>query len=450
MIKIVVRSKKDRNAVEAALRIFYPDWDIEVLTLKGARSYESMLSELKSLVTDDSFYIVLLGREDEDKALHLEKDLPPNVTVHVVPRARVRNTRIEHLAHEIDVARAKIRLTVSWIDEDKCYVLDRRGTKLENLDYDPAYDMFLAIGKGFISRLSEVLGYDLSTTPLLVRRYGGEHLVYIGKHIVGRLYIPDEGVEPRGELLMKPSEHVDLSKTIELSKPIIKMFENIALKLLSRFRDFDTIIIPISGGKDSTAVLNIALKVFDRSNIYAVYVDTGVEFPYTMQYIEYLEKRFGIEVIKEYAGIDRALAQGKPLPDHNNRWCTGLKLEATARAIAKLSRGRTLLILGDRDAESERRARRPFIRTENGITIVAPLKLWSTLHVQLYLLSEGIELNPLYEKGFYRIGCYICPALRSWELYVILHDEDLLSMLEQKPFFKQFLRRRSAKACDHH
>jgi len=69
---------------------------------------------------------------------------------------------------------------------------------------------------------------------------------------------------------------------------------------------------------------------------------------------------------------------------------------------------------------------------------VAPIKMWNVTHTQLYPLQNNIPLNPLYELGFYRLGCYICPALRSWEI-MIMKFTPLKNILGNLPFYKEFI-----------
>jgi len=35
---------------------------------------------------------------------------------------------------------------------------------------------------------------------------------------------------------------------------------------------------------------------------------------------------------------------------------------------------------------------------------------WTALHVWLYLFWKKAKYNPLYEEGFDRIGCWLCPS----------------------------------------
>lgn len=445
MIGIIVRSKRDADAIKAMARIFYSDWNLKIYTLHGSRSIDKALSELDNIITDHMFYIILLGREDEKLANELMQYLPPNTIVHIVPRARIRNARIEHLANEFNIARSKLRLLIKWSCTESTYLLNRfKGVELERYEYNPAYDIFFGLGSKMREILSVFLGNSLCMNPLVVRRFGGEHYVYCGRDLVGILEVPDEGIRPSGKFLKKIDiEEIDIDKLVKANNNILDIFERISLKFLRSYREWaDVIIVPWSGGKDSTTTLMLALNAFPRDRIVVVNVDTGVEFPWTIEYINKLSSSLKINVYRVYAGIDKAiLVDGKPMPMHDNRWCTGLKIKAIEKAIIELANGNTLVITGDRDAESRSRSiRSPSRDTGLNIKTISPIKLWSTAHTQLYLLRKNIPLNPLYLYGFYRIGCYICPSLRSIEKYIIFNNEEIRRMLEKSPLFRLYIR----------
>jgi len=144
-----------------------------------------------------------------------------------------------------------------------------------------------------------------------------------------------------------------------------------------------------------------------------------MELDKTYEYIDKVSKLLKISYEVEYAGIYEEFWKRFPeLPTHENRWCTKLKIAALYRAIKRIS-NKPLIIVGDRDNESLLRLKRAPVRYHERYLQVAPLKLWSTLMIQFYLIANNIPLNPLYEFGFYRIGCYICPAYRFWELELV-------------------------------
>ncbi|RLG86526.1 MAG: phosphoadenosine phosphosulfate reductase, partial [Thermoprotei archaeon] len=299
----------------------------------------------------------------------------------------------------------------------------------------------------FSRTLATVIGAELCRNPLLVRRFGGVHDVYCGARRVAILEIPDEGFAPRGKVVGElPGEGCcSLESLIEANRGVINLYEEVSKSFLRSFAVWaDTVIVPWSGGKDSTAALLLALEVFPRSRIRVLFSDTGVEFPCTLEYVEEVSKILGVEVHRVYAGVDRGLLEeGLPIPTHDNRWCTGRKIGSVMAGIARLSEGNTLVVTGDRDAESRRRSIRPPVRrVDDRTVIVTPIKMWSGAHVQLYILSKGLRLNPLYERGFYRIGCYICPALRSWELFIMTQDPSIALRLGKLPLYHRFIEHR--------
>lgn len=450
MYRVIVRSKRDADAVRSMLDGFYPGWDFEVVTLRGARSVEEALSELGTAVHPRRLNVLLLGREDSRLAEGLEGLLPPNAVVRLVPRARVRNARLELLARELEVARCAFRLGVRWSPEELGYVLTPGkglGEQLEDFNIEPAFDVFILYFGG-LRLLRDLLDLELPDEYLLIlRMHDGEHRVYRGRRALAYLVIPETGLEIEARLLSAPEKSIELrlSKLIELNRDVLGVYAEVSRRALAeQAEDADVVVVPWSGGKDSTATLLLALDTVPREKLRVVYVDTGLEFPETASYVDEVSGMLGVEVIRVYAGVDRALAERGELPTHENRWCTGLKIAAIGSFVSGLAKeGRVLVVVGDRDSESERRAQRPPVRRANGaVRYVAPIKFWGTAHVQLFLISRGLPLNRLYDYGFYRIGCYICPSLRSWELRVITRNEGLMRELERAPFFRSFLARR--------
>ncbi|MEF8833117.1 MAG: phosphoadenosine phosphosulfate reductase family protein, partial [Candidatus Thermoplasmatota archaeon] len=45
-----------------------------------------------------------------------------------------------------------------------------------------------------------------------------------------------------------------------------------------------------------------------------------------------------------------------------------------------------------------------------GQVSASPIQDWTAFHVWLYLFSKDADWNEWYEKGFERIGCWVCPA----------------------------------------
>lgn len=437
MYRVIVRAKKDADAVRAMLSRYYSGWDVEVATLGGVREPERAAERLAELASGSKYVVVLLGREEAALA-GLAEGLPPTAVLKQLKYAKVRNARLAALRAELERARAALRNSVGWTGS--AYLLSPRAIPLFNC-WDPAYDAFIGLGDGFRARLEELVG-PVGGNPLLVRMRAGVHEVYSGPSLVARLRFPDEGL-PSGERVGGEPVDVKLGDLLEANRVVIEAHERGSLEFLrERGAEADEVFVPLSGGKDSSAALVLATKAFGAKRVTAVYVDTGVDFPQNPEYVRGLAAKLGVRLVLARAPVLEELPS-RGLPTHGaGRWCTGLKLNALRSALHELAQtaSEPVVVVGDRDAESESRSRRPPARRGEVGLELAPLKQWSAALVQLYLIREGVGLNPLYLCGFYRLGCYVCPALRGWELYVMLKDRGILEQLKGAPFFEEFLR----------
>jgi 3'-phosphoadenosine 5'-phosphosulfate sulfotransferase (PAPS reductase)/FAD synthetase len=121
------------------------------------------------------------------------------------------------------------------------------------------------------------------------------------------------------------------------------------------------VFVPLSGGKDSSAALILAVKAFGAKRVTAVYVDMGVDFPHNSEYVRWLAAKLGVrlEVVRAPV-LEELLLRG--LPTHGaGRWCTGLKLDALRSVLRELAQtaSEPVVVVGDRDAESKSKSRRP-------------------------------------------------------------------------------------------
>ena len=426
MYTILVRAKKDADAVKAMLKVFYSNWDISVKTLRGVRSLDMFYEKLLENIDRDRFNVILVGREDADK-IKLESSLPLNVCFSLVPKEKIRNARLPTIRDAFERGRAKFRNTVYWKD---AYIFSRsKGVKLK-LDPLPAYDNFMIFGEKGVKMLSKFLG-KLKGTILLVRKLGGEHEVYSGPDLIGKLKIPDFG-EVSGDAIKRQEVSVHIDDVIRANRHVLKLFEKISLNILTSLKDkYDTVIVPWSGGRDSTAALILASKVF-KKNFYAIYVDMELEFTPIRKYLEEVSKILGIKPLITRVALGEEVRK-KGFPQHKDRWCTRLKISALHDKIEEVAEGKTLIVAGDRDAESALRSKRSPVRPDGEYMQVAPIKNWSASQTQIYILQNNVPLNPLYGYGFYRLGCWVCPSLRSWERLIMkTYRSDILKDVDQE------------------
>lgn len=227
-------------------------------------------------------------------------------------------------------------------------------------------------------------------------------------------------------------------------------------------------IVSVSGGKDSTALLLLALER-GTPNLQAVFADTGHEHPQTYEYVQYLnEQVFPIRTIKADF-TDRIAGKAAYVRE---KWPEkGVPAEIVARALAILEKGPTgipfldLCIWKGRFPStrarfcSEELKRNPIIEQvqmpllDAGDTIISwqgvradesparatlperdlvggspdggslwnfrPILTWTVDDVFAMHRKHGIEPNPLYKQGMGRVGCMPCIHARKDELLEI-------------------------------
>jgi len=180
------------------------------------------------------------------------------------------------------------------------------------------------------------------------------------------------------------------------------------------------LVVGFSGGKDSLAAYLLVEEATGKSpSIF--FMDTGLELPETIQFIKTFAEKRDVKIIGEKAGnqfwesID---IFGPPARDF--RWCCKvLKLGPAATSIAEMIGKETLSFMGQRKLESFQRSIEPRI-TENpwvpGQISANPIQNWNALEVWLYTFLKKEDFNPLYNRGYHRMGCYLCPASPLAEL----------------------------------
>jgi phosphoadenosine phosphosulfate reductase len=229
------------------------------------------------------------------------------------------------------------------------------------------------------------------------------------------------------------------ANSIELEKKVAEA-RRFMRKTANRYSDLP-VAVAFSGGKDSLAVLGLALEEFGDEGFTVFFNNTGIEFPETVQYVEELRNELepkGVKFIVADAGdaFWRALHVFSP-PGRDYRWCCKVtKLGPITMSIKENYPQGVLMFVGQRKYESIKRFKQPrvwknpWVPNETG---ASPIFHWRALEVWLYIFSRGLKYNPLYEDRLDRIGCFLCPSASLAEIYTLKEEKpELWAMWESE------------------
>jgi len=183
-------------------------------------------------------------------------------------------------------------------------------------------------------------------------------------------------------------------------------------------------VISISGGKDSTALLLWAIENLPNDELYPVFADTGNEHELTLEYVDYLEQVTGIKIERVRAEkLFGELVKEKQIFPCNRpglRWCTLLlKVDPIKKYIQQFEL--PVLMVGIRRSESDARKCALEYKWDDyyRCDVWQPLVNWSVEQVFEIMKRHDIKANPLYYKGFSRVGCMPCINARKDEIELI-------------------------------
>lgn len=173
----------------------------------------------------------------------------------------------------------------------------------------------------------------------------------------------------------------------------------VAIMRLQEFMPPDGYQLAFAGGKDSIVIYDLATKA--GVEFEPVYNITGIDPPELIYFIRQHYSDIRHEKPKERLWD---LIARKGLPRRHSRFC--------CEYLKEHSGAGRVVVTGIRWQESWRRKRRSMVETcrwVKGKSFLHPIIDWTTSEVWQYIHLEKLPYCSLYDEGFKRLGCVLCP-----------------------------------------
>ncbi len=178
-----------------------------------------------------------------------------------------------------------------------------------------------------------------------------------------------------------------------------------SIKLIQTWQPLDDYYLSFSGGKDSIVLLDLAIKAQSRYKAY--YHASPLDPPEQIKFIRIYHPHVIFEHPQE--SFWKAFAK-KGYPLRKKRWC--------CEYIKEWGGSGKVVLLGLRSDESRGRKHRCFVEqqpkhktrfADAARTVISPILRWTDYDVWQYIRQNDLPYCSLYDEGFKRLGCVMCP-----------------------------------------
>ena len=209
----------------------------------------------------------------------------------------------------------------------------------------------------------------------------------------------------------------------------------VAVARLKEFEPPEGYYLAFSGGKDSTVIYHLAIEAGVKFD--AHYAQGGIDPPELVQHI----RRHYPDVITERPAM--SVWKGVELhgmPRRQGRWCCEL--------IKEKSGGGRRVVTGIRWQESSRRAKRRLVEAcyaDKSKLYVNPIIDWTVQDVWEYIKGRGLPYCSLYDEGFKRLGCVLCPMESPKQTQIELKRWPKLADAWKRACYRHYYSRQETK-----
>lgn len=170
----------------------------------------------------------------------------------------------------------------------------------------------------------------------------------------------------------------------------------------------DKLTMATAFGAEGCAI--IAMLADISKDVFIFNLDTGYQFPETLDTRQRLMEKYGLNihlVRAEQSVNDMEAAHGGPIYDKNPDLCCHIrKVVPLEKAVA----GYEAWISAIRRDQAPTRAHAPIVGWDRKFHLVKvnPLANWTKRDVWDFILNNDVPYNPLHDQGYPSVGCWPC------------------------------------------
>ena len=147
---------------------------------------------------------------------------------------------------------------------------------------------------------------------------------------------------------------------------------------------------------EDIVLIDLATKV--APGIEVIFLDTEAHFPETLEFVEQVRARYGLNLTATKPGPDAAA-----YPCGSEQCCQFRKVAPLRRAVE----GNRAWMTSLKRTDGPTRADAPIVSWDEGFGLVKvnPLVRWTDDDIASYLADHDLPEHPLISKGYLSIGC---------------------------------------------
>jgi len=182
----------------------------------------------------------------------------------------------------------------------------------------------------------------------------------------------------------------------------------IAIERLKAFEPAEGYWVAYSGGKDSDVILDLVRKSGVKYT--AHHSLTTADPP---EVVRHVKEQPDVEIHRPKETMWQLIRRKKMPPRRNARYCCQTQKEPGGSGLT--------VITGVRRHEGANRSKRQMVEpcyrdgTKRYLNLIVD---WRTEEVWEYIRANKLEYCSLYDEGFKRLGCVLCPMNREVQLHL--------------------------------